>query len=56
MSNLKLKVDYLKAEICIAMDKFTNETGERIGMIDVYKDENDSYVVKPILGEPEYEY
>ncbi len=54
MSELKIKIDYLNAEIKIAMDKFTNDTGERIWMIDIYKDENDGYIVKPILGEPEF--
>ena len=37
MSNLKASVEHLKDEIRTAMGIFTKETGERIGMIDVYK-------------------
>jgi len=54
MRNLKSEIEYLKSEIRTAMNKFTRITDERVGMIDIYKDDSDKYIVKPILGEPEY--
>lgn len=53
--DLKRRTVMLQRDIQRLLRVYTKETDERVGMIDVYKDEEDNYVIKPILGEPEYE-